>query len=287
MRAGANDPAGGSAIGARACSVLRGRPLPCHALNDSGHRGAGDELRRVRANAPRDRGTPQPARAGPVASGAGRVEGSLMVADLRTAANTPRPAGPGCCAKGKAPGPSDPRVEVPVGGEVPAGHRFKIWSGIGDGANVLDLTEAIDAGAKLIDLHSPGGDHATAAGLASLIAEHALSVECHSAESAAVLVLAAGKRRTLAANGWIGLHRVWTACAGGSDELAAAAEHCRRLDDLYAQALERWSSWTAEQWLEAMRAGRVLDAEQALAAGLIDRIGPASDRLAKRPERIE
>ena len=186
--------------------------------------------------------------------------------------------------QGRRNGKAQAEAPVLVGG---AGQPFTIWSDIGAGANVLDLQHAIDAGAKRINLHSPGGDHATAAGLATLIAEHGLAVHCHAAESAAVLVLAAGKNRTLAANGWLGLHRVWTAVAGGSDELAAAAEHCRRLDDLYAQALERWSRWPAEQWLEAMRAGRVLDPEQALAAGLIDEIGPESDRLAERPERIE
>jgi ATP-dependent protease ClpP protease subunit len=155
------------------------------------------------------------------------------------------------------------------------------------GFGLADLQAAAPDGPVEIHLDSPGGDAVSALAIAKALHERPGStVRAARAESAAVPVLAAARRRILASDGWLAVHPAWTATAGGASELEAAARTCRKHDERVAEMLARFSRLSRSDAAQAIRAGRVFDPEAALAAGLIDEIGPEAG-VGKRPERIE
>jgi len=169
-------------------------------------------------------------------------------------------------------------------------HRVEIIAPIGTaGFGLIDLNEALakNPSPPLVEIHSDGGEIRAGLAIADRIDQIGAPVEAHTVASAAVLPLVAGHRRTLAANGWIGLHPAWTATAGGAVELEAAARAMQATDKLLAEALARWTKMDKEQAAQAIARGRVFEPEEALAAGLIDAIGPESDRAAPRPARLD
>jgi ATP-dependent protease ClpP protease subunit len=155
------------------------------------------------------------------------------------------------------------------------------------GFGLADLQAAAPDGPVEIHLDSPGGDAVSALAIANALHERPGStVRAARAESAAVPILAAARRRILASDGWLAVHPAWTATAGGWSELEAAARTCRKHDERLADLLARFSRLTPADAAQAIRAGRVFDAEAALAAGLIDSIGPEAG-VGRRPEKIE
>lgn len=166
----------------------------------------------------------------------------------------------------------------------------KIFGPIGAaGFGLVDLDEALakHPGPPLVEIHSDGGDTRAGLAIAERIDQIGATVEAHAVASAAVLPLIAGHRRTLARNGWIGTHPAWQATAGGAVELEAAAQALKATDALLAEALARWTNLIPDQAAQAIARGKVWTPDEALAAGMIDSIGPESDRAAPRPPRLD
>lgn len=166
---------------------------------------------------------------------------------------------------------------------------IKVHSAIGSaGFGLVDLDAELERhpGARL-DVLSDGGDSRSAEALAKRIESIGLNVHCHKAASAAVLLVIAGKYRTLAANGWLAVHPAWMAIAGGRAEFQAAARHCASVDDLKTSALARYSKLTTAEAAEAIAGGKVWRPDEAMAASLVDEIGPPSELVGTAPERLE
>lgn len=163
--------------------------------------------------------------------------------------------------------------------KVPLGH---------DGFGVLDLDQALSEidGTPRVVVHSPGGDVYSGLALAERLHAVRAAVCAYHAESAAVLLVIAGHSRSIAANGWFGVHESWTALAGGRRHLSAAAERCAAIDRLLAESLSRWSRLTFDQAVNAMKEGKVWTAQKAYDDGLVDHVGPAVQGIGQRPDQL-
>lgn len=166
--------------------------------------------------------------------------------------------------------------------------KFQINTVLGtDGVTAADLAEAIEAGGvQRIVVNSDGGSIRTGAALADLIDQHGITLEIHKATSAAAIVATAGNARTIAADGFIAVHQAWRALAGGAAELLAAADQLRQADDLLAHLLARRSQLSVDETAHAIRTGRRWTADEALADGLVDRIGPAAGLAGSIPDHL-
>jgi len=169
----------------------------------------------------------------------------------------------------------------------PAGHPFNIRGPIGPaGTGAADLAEALANGARRVLVNADGGCIRTAVAMADHIAAAGLAVETHRAASAAVLLAIAGPDRAMAADGWLAVHPLWLAIAGGARELAAAAQHLASADDLLARMIAARSNLTEAEAAHAIDRGKVWDAPAALAAGLVDRITDPAGLAGTKPERL-
>lgn len=197
---------------------------------------------------------------------------------------------PGCA--GAAPSSNGRTLESP-GRPTPAGHLsgadIEIRTMLGrKGFGITDLENALAALDRppVVVVRSGGGCIETAIALAKRLRAAEARLCAYSAASAAALLVVAGRHRRIAENGWIATHRSWTAVAGGSDELDAAARMCTEIDNQLGINLARWSSMTTEQAAKAIRDGYVWDARAALDAGLVDEIGPPVECIGQRPDAL-
>ena len=126
-----------------------------------------------------------------------------------------------------------------------------------------------------ISLISSGGDAQAALAYYDLIKAHGSCyiVATGYVASAAVLILAAGKKRYMTKNAWVMVHEESvTELAGDVRAIEREARQLRRYEDQWARILASVTNASAEQWTELHKAETFMMAEQCLAYGLIEEI---------------
>jgi len=164
-------------------------------------------------------------------------------------------------------------------------NEISITGELGQEFGIVDFRDQLTPDTKLVRLASHGGHGTTGQAIADEIAATKLDVYADYAGSAAVPILAAGRHRQLAADGYIFLHRTWTVRAGNATELADIAAALAAEDLAYADWLAARCSCTSTELLKLMDDNTSLTPPEALAAGLIDEITPATGAAARpKPE---
>jgi len=164
-------------------------------------------------------------------------------------------------------------------------NEISITGELGQEFGIVDFLHQLTPDTKLVRLASPGGHGATGQAIADEIAATKLDVYADYAGSAAVPILAAGRHRQLAADGYIFLHSTWTVRAGNAAELADIAAALAAEDLAYADWLASRCSLTSSELLRLMDDNTRLTPSEAMAAGLIDEITPATGEAARpKPE---
>lgn len=127
-----------------------------------------------------------------------------------------------------------------------------------------------------IVLSSHGGDALAALAFYDLMKRTDVSISVYATgivASAAVLVLAAGKRRFMTPNAWVMVHEESIEnLSGNVVAIEKEARQLRALENQWARLLAANSVATAEQWTELHKNETYLTAEQCLAYGLIQEI---------------
>ncbi len=126
-----------------------------------------------------------------------------------------------------------------------------------------------------VDLCSEGGDAyiglAIAGKMRTAPCTFTVTVYGH-ASSAASLILAAGDIRRMSGYAWVMVHTSSGKLKGDASTLLAAAQQWEREEHHWAGALAKNTSTPSSTWLALEKKTTYLDAEQALALGLIDEI---------------
>lgn len=186
------------------------------------------------------------------------------------------------------------RIENLAGAATVAGHQglkvsneaegpraIYVYDRIGgwDGVFAKDVVAALaGAGDVVVHVNSPGGDIFEGAAIHNALKNHAGNVEVRidgSAASAASFIAMAADSVVIEANATIMIHEGSALCVGSAQDMRDAAEILDLLSDTIAEMYAAKAGGTAAEWREKMRAETWYNADQALAAGLVDSINSA------------
>lgn len=160
--------------------------------------------------------------------------------------------------------------------------ELRIYGDIGDvydggvtAAGVAAQLDAITADHLTVRINSGGGSAWDGIAIHNAIVRHPARTTVHIdglAASAASLIAMAGDEILIASNGRIMIHDAALLTFGTADRLAADARQLDSLSATYADVYAARAGGTPAQWRDVMRRETWYTAEQALAAGLVDRI---------------
>lgn len=137
-----------------------------------------------------------------------------------------------------------------------------------------DLAQ-IDAEAITVRINSPGGDVYEGLAILNSLRGHRARITTvvdGLAASAASFIAMAGDEIVMGRNAEMMIHdaRLWT--GGNAGDLQKAAEYLDKVSENIASIYAERAGGTAEQWREIMRAETWFSADEAVAAGLADRV---------------
>lgn len=157
------------------------------------------------------------------------------------------------------------------------------------GVSAKDFTAALDDlpdDVEEIRLHvnSPGGDVFDGIAILNALRAHAarvVAVVDGIAASAASFVAAGADELVMARNSELMIHDAWGLCVGNAADMVAMAEMLDHTSDNIASIYAEKSGTDVAEWRAAMSAETWYSAEEAVAAGLADRVDTKKSADAK------
>lgn len=181
--------------------------------------------------------------------------------------------------------PDAPRNELTggvTGGGTAVLRLYDVIDSWGDpyGVSAKDFAETLDAlpaSVATIELHlnSPGGEVFEAIAILNLLRQHPAVVNVvvdGLAASAASVVACAGATLTMSPNSQLMVHNAWGAAVGDAQDLHDTADQLDKLTLNLADVYARKSGKPAALWLQMMEAETWLSDQEAVTAGLADRV---------------
>nr|WP_229428205.1 head maturation protease, ClpP-related [Massilia soli] len=150
------------------------------------------------------------------------------------------------------------------------------WGGVA-AETLVPLIRAIKGGTVHIRINSPGGDVFAAQTICQAIRETGAKVIAHVdgyAASAATVIATAADEVEISDGGFYMIHNAWTWAMGNANDLTATAGLLSKIDSSLAAQYAKKSGMPLEELRAAMDAETWYTAEEAVAAGLVDRIAP-------------
>jgi ATP-dependent protease ClpP protease subunit len=149
------------------------------------------------------------------------------------------------------------------------------WGGVSAKQFAKDLS-AIDATAITVRLNSPGGDVFEGIAILNALRDHKAKITVRVdglAASAASFIAMAGDEIVMGRNSEMMIHDAWGYAAGNAAEVRKYADELDRVSNNIASIYaERTEDTTAEEWRDVMREEVWYSADEAVAAGLADRV---------------
>lgn len=151
------------------------------------------------------------------------------------------------------------------------------------GVSAKEFADALDGlpeGTARIRLHinSPGGEVFEAVTILNMLRRHPAAVTTvvdGLAASAASVIAMAGDEVVMARNSELMIHDAWGICIGNAEAMRGIAATLDHLSDNLASAYQGKAGGTVADWRAAMLAETWYGAEEAVAAGLADRVEAA------------
>jgi len=154
------------------------------------------------------------------------------------------------------------------------------YYGITAGQFVAELGE-LDVDEIDLHLNSPGGEVWDGIAIYNGLVSHRARVTamCEGiAASAASVVYMAGDERVMCQGAQLMIHDAWGVCVGNATDMAAMAERLNAESDNIAGFYAARSGGSVASWRKAMLAETWYSAEEAVAAGLADKVAKADKR---------
>ncbi|HEX6968901.1 MAG TPA: head maturation protease, ClpP-related [Micromonosporaceae bacterium] len=135
--------------------------------------------------------------------------------------------------------------------------------------------------ADTIDLHinSPGGDVFDGVTIMNALKNHPARVNVHVdglAASAASFIMMAGDSISIARNAQVMVHEGHAVCAGDSRDMRKCADLLDKVSDNIADVYAQRTGHTVEHWRDIMREETWYTADEAVQAGLADKVSGAT-----------
>lgn len=135
------------------------------------------------------------------------------------------------------------------------------------------LIDALADGVSTVRITSHGGDPDIALAIAGLIEQYELDTEVYGqCYSAAVLIFAAGKRRTMHRWAWIMVHEGSEAVDGNASNIKAHAKHMERNELHWNTIMAELTGTEAKVWEKLNEKDTYLNAEECLKLNLATEI---------------
>lgn len=148
-----------------------------------------------------------------------------------------------------------------------------------------DALDGIDSPDIHLHINSPGGEVFEAVAIANLLRAHPAKITARVdgiAASAASFIAASADELVMARNTEFMIHDAWGMGIGNAADMRDLADTLDRLSDNIAAIYAEKSGGTTEEWRAAMVAESWYSADEAVAAGLADRVDrPVADEAAK------
>lgn len=148
------------------------------------------------------------------------------------------------------------------------------WIGVSADDFVRDVA-GLDVDQLVIHLNSPGGEATEGVAIANVLRAHRARVVIRVdgvAASAASVVAMAGDEVVMGIGSQLMIHDPWTVAIGDAAEMAATLRMLDSMSNAYASAYAAKAGGTSAQWREVMVAETWYGPEEAVAAGLADRV---------------
>lgn len=135
--------------------------------------------------------------------------------------------------------------------------------------------KAIDSDTITVRLNSPGGEVYDGVAILNALRNHKATVTVvvdGIAASAASFIAMAGDEIVMCRNAELMIHDSWGWCSGNAEEMAKAAAELDRVSDNIASIYAERAGGTTEEWRALMREETWFSAQEAVDAGLADRV---------------
>jgi ATP-dependent protease ClpP protease subunit len=166
--------------------------------------------------------------------------------------------------------------------------RIGGWSGVSADDFVRDVV-GLDVDHIDLHLNSPGGDAMEGVAIANVLRQHRADVTVWVdglAASAASVVAMAGDEVVMGIGSQLMIHDAWALCIGDAAEMRKAAEMLDSTSSAYASAYAAKAGGTTADWRAVMVEETWYTGEEAVAAGLADRLATESDNGRNSGEQV-
>lgn len=148
------------------------------------------------------------------------------------------------------------------------------WGGVA-AETLVPLIRDIKGGTVHLRINSPGGDVFAAQAICQAIRDTGAKVVAHIdgyAASAATVIATAADEVEISDGGFYMIHNAWTWAMGNANDLTATATLLSKVDGSLAGQYAKKSGMSVDDVRAAMDAETWYTAEEAVAAGLVDRV---------------
>lgn len=178
--------------------------------------------------------------------------------------------------------PADAPVDAPPSSTTADVYVYDViggWFGMTADDFVRDVA-SLDVDQLVLHLNSPGGDASEGVAIANVLRAHRARVVVRVdglAASAASVIAMAGDEVVMGIGSQLMVHDAWGYAQGNAAEMAQAQRMLDSTSDALASTYAAKTGGTAAAWREVMKAEAWYSAEEAVAAGLADRVAAADE----------
>ncbi|ATO14678.1 hypothetical protein CO540_13270 [Micromonospora sp. WMMA2032] len=185
--------------------------------------------------------------------------------------------------------PAEDPESTPAGGaDVYVYDTIGGWFGLTADDFVRDVA-ALDVDEIRLHLNSPGGDVFEGVAIANVLRQHRANVTVlvdGLAASAASVIAMAGDEVVMGVGAQMMIHDAWGVCIGNAEDMTKMAQMLATTSDSIASTYAARTGGTTEQWRALMRDETWYTAEEAVAAGLADRVATDADNGSATGEQV-